>query len=96
MIGGDEAGLPNRTQIRDCLVSLINGTLSVDAVATWARRWLLDDDVDIRDDVILDVLDTLAGADIETTPGVHLHGQEDFESWLTDFDLQVDAARDIS
>ena len=31
-------------------------------------------------------LDRLAGADLQQGPGVSLHGEEDFRSWLADFD----------
>jgi hypothetical protein len=81
--------VPSRRQVRDALVSLIDDPSNVEEIASWAREWVLNDDVEIEDEVVWDTLDTLAGADIQTAPNVYLHGLEDFIAWLADFDHQI-------
>ena len=81
---------PTREQIGEVLVSLAQGTIGVEEAASWAYGWMSREDADIDDEVVWDALDPLAGADLQTAPGVYLHGREDFESWLVNFRRQCE------
>ncbi|MFE6094763.1 hypothetical protein ACFQ7M_22760 [Streptomyces massasporeus] len=41
---------------------------------------------ELRDARVWTALDRLSGADLMESPGQYLHGTEDFDSWVSEFD----------
>ncbi|MFC8597677.1 MULTISPECIES: hypothetical protein [unclassified Isoptericola] len=76
----------DRSTIDSKLSALANGSLDPDEAADWAMATLraMDDDDDV-DDVVMDALDRLSGADLLSGPGTRLHGTADFRTWLSEF-----------
>ncbi|MGR6320736.1 hypothetical protein Q2K19_22115 [Micromonospora soli] len=69
------------------LAGLVEGSVSREEVADWALARIKDEAADYQSDAILwAALDRLAGADLQQSPGAYLHGDEDFRSWLNDFE----------
>lgn len=76
-----------RQQIHDRLTALASGELDRGEVADWASQLVRDDDrEDLRDPVVWQAVDRLAGADLMSAPGSYLHGPTDFHEWLQEFD----------
>lgn len=75
------------TQVKSFMVGLVHGSVSREEAANWAMARLKDELADYSSDANLwAALDRLAGADLQQGPGMYLHGEEDFRSWLADFD----------
>ena len=75
------------TQVKSLMVDLAHGSVSREEAAVWAMVRIKDESADYSSDANLWMaLDRLAGADLQQGPGVYLHGEEDFRSWLADFD----------
>lgn len=74
-------------QVRDRMTDLMQASVTREEVADWAMARIRDDSADYSSNSTLwRALDRLAGADLQQSPGVYLHGQEDFRSWLADLD----------
>ncbi|MCF3136870.1 DNA-binding protein [Streptomyces olivochromogenes] len=65
---------------------LAEGGVSRDEVADWAMSLMESDAPELLDDRLWTALDRLSGADLMVAAGQYLHGPEDFESWLAEFD----------
>lgn len=76
--------LENETRSR--LRALSAGTADPAEVSAWALRALDSDDPQLRDPRIWTALDRLSGADLLEGPGQYLHGKEDFEVWVGEFE----------
>jgi hypothetical protein len=75
---------PNRSEVEDRLQRLVDGRLSRDEVAAWAKQWVLADDPRISDPTVWRVLQSMSGADLISTDRPFLYDTEDFEAWLTE------------
>ncbi|MGW7254951.1 DNA-binding protein [Streptomyces sp. NPDC054834] len=75
------------TEIGLRLRRLAGGEASRDEVAGWAMSLIESDAPELNDGRIWTALDRLAGADLMVGPGQYLHGPEDFEAWLAEFDV---------
>jgi len=77
---------PDRASVEAVLRDLASGALAPRRAADWASGVLreLPDDEDV-DDVVLDALDRLSGADLPSGPGVLLHSLDDFRAWHAAF-----------
>ncbi|MEU5597307.1 DNA-binding protein [Streptomyces sp. NPDC020298] len=75
------------TEIGLRLRRLVGGEVGRDEVADWAMTLMESDEPELNDGRIWTALDRLAGADLMVGPGQYLHGPEDFESWLAEFDV---------
>ena len=73
---------PTRVEVAARLQGLIDGRLSREEVATWAKRWVTADDPRIRDQAVWSVLQSMSGADLISTDRPYLYGLEDFQAWL--------------
>jgi hypothetical protein len=80
---------PTRTEIRQKLDALIDGTASREDVANWASQWVILPNSNVHDEAVWRALTRLSGADLKTTDRPYLHDDEDFASWLSDFDLEA-------
>jgi hypothetical protein len=75
------------TQVKSLMAGLAQGSVSREEAADWAMARIKDESAGYSSDAALwTALDRLAGADLQHGPGVYLHGEEDFRSWLADFD----------
>ncbi|MEV4312214.1 hypothetical protein [Actinocrispum sp. NPDC049592] len=72
---------PSRDEVFGHLRALVEGHGNRDAIASWAERYMPDDQ-EVTDWPAWDALQALAGADAPTTDREWLYGQEDFEDWL--------------
>lgn len=77
---------PPRSEVRQVLRDLVEGRRTPGEVADWATPWIAARHPAVEDEAVWNALTTLSGADIEVEPGDYLHGQEDFETWLEDFE----------
>jgi hypothetical protein len=77
---------PSRTQVRTWLHQLATGSISREEASALAHPWVVDRDREIDDLVISRALDLLLGADMPTTDRPYLHGPEDFQDWLLEYD----------
>ncbi|GAA1637030.1 hypothetical protein GCM10009744_27740 [Kribbella alba] len=74
-------------QVRSRVVGLIKASVTREEAADWAMARIKDVSADYSSNSTLwSALDRLAGADLQQGPGVYLHGEEDFRSWLADLD----------
>lgn len=75
------------TQVKSLMAGLAQGSVSREEAADWAMARIKDESAGYASDATLwTALDRLAGADLQQGPGVYLHGEGDFRSWLADFD----------
>jgi hypothetical protein len=84
---------PSRTEARQWLAGLANGTITPRAAARWAAPFLTDESThpDVMPEDVWEAIELLAGADLEVAPDDLLHGPEDFAAWLGGFDaIQAD------
>jgi hypothetical protein len=77
---------PSIDEAKRRLVDLADGRITPEEAAAWAGQWVNDVDNLVKDPVVWDALDALAGAAIEVAPGEPLHGDMDFRHWLEEFD----------
>jgi hypothetical protein len=74
-------------QVRNRMAALVEGSVSREEVSDWALMRIKDESARYSSDATLwTALDRLAGADLQEGPGVYLHGEEDFRSWLAEVD----------
>lgn len=74
-------------QVKSHVTDLIQGSVSREEAADWAMERVKDESADYSSHSILwTALDRLAGADLQQGPGLYLHGEADFRSWLADLD----------
>jgi hypothetical protein len=74
-------------QVKSWMRGMIQGSVRREEAADWAMSRIKDESADYSSDATLwTALDRLAGADLQQGPGVYLHGEEDFRSWLADLD----------
>jgi hypothetical protein len=74
-------------QVKRYMTGLIEGSMSREEAADWAMERVKDESADYSSHATLwTALDRLAGADLQQGPGVYLHGEADFRSWLADLD----------
>jgi hypothetical protein len=74
---------PTKDDVVRTLESLIRGDLSREDASEWARPWITRLH-HISDPEVRRGIDWLYGADAPTTDRPYLHGEEDFEQWLSD------------
>ncbi|QEU97186.1 DNA-binding protein [Streptomyces kanamyceticus] len=72
--------------IRSRLRSLAAGVVTPDEVSAWALHTMEGDSPQLRDARIWTALDRLSGADLLEDPGQYLHGKEDVDAWLEEFE----------
>ncbi|MFC6880159.1 MULTISPECIES: hypothetical protein [Actinomadura] len=74
--------------MRALLEGLVAGTRTREEANDWAAPWVREDPgyADVEDEAVLNALDRLFGADLQEAPGQYLHGTEDFQAWLAEFD----------
>ena len=73
---------PTRHEVAEQIQALIDGSKTREEVSLWASKYVLDDAVDIPNEVIARVLESLVGADIFADMENYLFGIEDFQAWL--------------
>ncbi|MEV6488277.1 hypothetical protein AB0M20_06520 [Actinoplanes sp. NPDC051633] len=74
-------------QIRSRMVGLVQSSVSREDVADWALALIKNESAAYSSNATLwTALDRLAGADLQTGPGIYLHGEEDFRAWVADLD----------
>lgn len=88
MAARDRDGGPDRRQVEAKLVDLASGKITREEVAAWAERFDLDV---IDDELVVDALELLTGADMISTDRPYLYGPEDFRAWLAQFRRSVAA-----
>lgn len=71
-------------QVKQVMARLAAGKTSREDASGWAME-RLDSDEYTSIPVVWTALQRLAGADLQTSPGVYLHGEADFHAWLSDF-----------
>jgi hypothetical protein len=72
-------------QVKEVMVRLAAGQTSREDAADWAmERYTAGRDEYSSVPAVWTALGRLAGADLQTGPGVYLHGEEDFQAWLSD------------
>jgi hypothetical protein len=78
---------PTRSETEAVLTSLADGTLTASEANDWACPFVVEEATHPArmDRVVWNALTTLCGADLESAPGVLLHGSEDFAGWLAQF-----------
>jgi hypothetical protein len=74
-------------QVKSYLSGLVQDSVSREEAADWALDRVKDESADYSSHATLwTALDRLAGADLQQGPGIYLHGESDFRSWLADLD----------
>lgn len=74
-------------QVKSYMTGLVQGSVSREEAADWAMARVKDELADYSSNAALwAALDRLAGADLQQGPGLYLHGDADFRSWLADLD----------
>ena len=73
---------PDRAQVRLLLMDLLSGRATREDAATWASRWVTEDDPDVDDPIVWNALRDLAGADLKVSPVDYLHSDTDIHEWL--------------
>jgi hypothetical protein len=83
MPDADPWTLPSRAQVLSYLEDLIAGRRSREEVADWAATFFGQEYLGslVPDDAALEAVNTLAAADLQTSPMEYLYGPEDFEDW---------------
>lgn len=77
-------------EVKRVVADLAAGTVSREEAADWAMERIKHESARYSSDPrTWTALDHLSGADLQTGPGVYLHGRADFEAWLAQ--LEVDA-----
>jgi|SRR5215217_369121 len=81
---------PTRSETRQVLIWLIDGTITPEAADEWAVNWIINDDyLEVKDLVVWNLLTHLNGADLQNAPGEYLHNTENYKQWLREFDEQI-------
>jgi hypothetical protein len=79
-----------RTEVRQVLVWLIDGTIIPEEADEWAVNWIINDDqLRVFDDAVWRLLMHLAGSDLQTAPGEYLFDKATYEDWLEEFDQRI-------
>lgn len=74
-------------EVKARMIALVEGSASREDVADWALVRYKHETADYHlDEVLWTALGRLVGADLQQAPGVYLHDEEDFRSWLADLD----------
>ncbi|ONF71554.1 hypothetical protein [Amycolatopsis keratiniphila] len=68
------------------LQALVDGAITPAQADDWARRWMVEGGIRIEDELVLQGLGWLFGADLMASPSSYLHGPADFRAWLEEFD----------
>ncbi|MER6668801.1 hypothetical protein ABT256_29895 [Amycolatopsis japonica] len=68
------------------LQALVDGAITPAQADDWARPWMVEGGIRIEDELVLQALGRLFGADLMTSPSSYLHGPADFRAWLEEFD----------
>jgi hypothetical protein len=78
---------PSRAYTEARLVALVDGSLTPEEAAEWARPFVVDESThpDRLDVPVWQALTELLGADLRSSPSEYLHGPDDYASWLTTF-----------
>lgn len=77
-------------QVISYITGLIQGSVTREEAADWATMHIKDLSADYSSHAALwTALDRLAGADLQQAPGVYLHDEDDFRSWLTDLNSSL-------
>ncbi|UMP04235.1 hypothetical protein [Amycolatopsis sp. EV170708-02-1] len=80
--------VPSRAEVREVLRALAEGAITPAQADDWARPWMVEDGIRIEDELVLQALSRLFGADLMASPSSYLHGPADFRAWLEEFDAQ--------
>jgi hypothetical protein len=83
---------PDRQATEQRLVGLVEGRLSPEEVADWARAYVIDESTHPpkMDQSVWLALQLLCGADMQSGPGEYLHGQRDYELWLAQYQREIE------
>lgn len=73
---------PDRRQVEAKLADLASGKITREEAATWAEQFDL---TLIDDELAVEALELLSGADMVSTDRPYLYGPEDFRAWLAWF-----------
>jgi hypothetical protein len=86
---------PSRADTEARLAELVEGTLTPEEAADWARPFVVDESThsDSMDWPVWQALKHLLGADLLSTPSEYLHGRDDYVNWLTEFRRAVPDGR---
>ncbi|MFE0174950.1 DNA-binding protein [Streptomyces sp. NPDC059002] len=71
---------------RSRLRALADGAVTPEEVSAWALRVRESDVPQLCEGRIWTAVDRLSGADLLAAPGQYLHGKEDFDAWVEEFD----------
>jgi hypothetical protein len=67
------------------LEDLASGVISPREAAEWAIEYMIFENPqiypEVRDKLVWEAIKLLAGADLKDSPGLYLHGPEDFQAW---------------
>ncbi|MEU6549749.1 DNA-binding protein [Streptomyces sp. NPDC046915] len=81
-MGGEELAAEIGSRLR----LLVVGAVSRGELSDWAMNVLESGAPELRDDGIWTALDRLSGVDLMVAPGQYLHGRDDFDVWIAEFD----------
>lgn len=88
MSAQDRDRAPDRQQVEAKLVDLASGKITREEATAWAEQFDLDA---IDDELVVDALELLTGADMISTDRPYLYGPEDFRAWLAKYRRAVAA-----
>ncbi|KNE82279.1 hypothetical protein ADZ36_12185 [Streptomyces fradiae] len=66
---------------------LVSSEVDPHEVSDWAMQVMRSDSDDLLDPRTWRALDRLSGADLMVGPDIYLHGIEDFNEWLREFEM---------
>lgn len=73
---------PSKIEVKEKLQALISATITREAAANWAQRWVILEDPPDMDEKVWSALTFICSADMISLDRPYLYGREDFEREL--------------
>ncbi|KZM57252.1 DNA-binding protein [Aeribacillus pallidus] len=76
---------PTKEEIINKLKMILQGKLTLEEVADWASKYVMQDEPNISDETVWELLQIVSGIDLKDSPDEYLHVEQDIIDWINKY-----------
>ncbi|WP_327874248.1 DNA-binding protein [Aeribacillus composti] len=82
---GEKMKQPTKEEIINKLKMILQGKLTLEEVADWASKYVMQDEPNISDETVWELLQIVSGIDLKDSPDEYLHVEQDIIDWINKY-----------
>lgn len=87
---------PSKEALINKLELILQGTISREAVADWASKFVMQDEPNITDEIVWELLQVVSGVDLKNSPDEYLHVEQDIKNWIERYSSISPTKKDVN